>query len=95
MLKELAGFAERTNENKVFASPFAASKDKTGKRWVITGWQECARSWGNPPCPCLHADPKVPDCAAGETRKIRGWLSFYQGSDIGAELKRLAKVAFE
>jgi peptidoglycan/xylan/chitin deacetylase (PgdA/CDA1 family) len=95
MLKELAGFGDRTNENKVFAKPFAVSKDKTGKRWVITGWEECARSWGNPPCPCLHADPKVPDCPPGETRKVRGWLSFYQGSDIEAELKRLAKVAFE
>ncbi|HKA07745.1 MAG TPA: polysaccharide deacetylase family protein [Gemmataceae bacterium] len=95
MLKELTGFAERTNENKVFAKPFAACKDKTGKRWVITGWEECARSWGNPPCPCLHADPKVADCLPGETRKVRGWLSFYEGPDIDAELKRLSKSAFK
>jgi peptidoglycan/xylan/chitin deacetylase (PgdA/CDA1 family) len=95
MLKDLAGFADRTNDNKVFSKPFAACRDKTGKRWVITGWEECARAWGNPPCPCLHSDPKVPDCPAGETRRVRGWLSFYEGPDVEGELKRLGKVAFE
>ena len=48
--------------------PFAACKDATGKRWVITGWERCGRAWGNPPCPCLHADPVVEDCPPGETR---------------------------
>jgi len=94
MLKELAGFADRTNDNKVFSKPFAACRDQTGKRWVITGWEECARAWGNPPCPCLHSDPKVPDCPPGETRRVHGWLSFYEGSDVEAELNRLRKVAF-
>ena len=59
MLAGLTGFEERTNDNKVFATPFAACKDATGKRWVITGW-ELRRAWGNPPCPCLHADPRCP-----------------------------------
>ncbi|HJZ89327.1 MAG TPA: polysaccharide deacetylase family protein [Gemmataceae bacterium] len=94
MLRGLTGFAERTNDNKVFVKPFAACRDATSKRWVITGWEECARAWGNPPCPCLHADPRVPDCPSGETRKVRGWLSFYEGTDIEAELKRLKSVAF-
>ena len=95
MLKELAGFAERSNDNKVFTKPFAACRDRTGQRWVITGWEECARAWGNPPCPCLHADPKLPDCPPGETRQVRGWLSFYEGRDIDAELKRLSKTALK
>jgi peptidoglycan/xylan/chitin deacetylase (PgdA/CDA1 family) len=95
MLKDLAGFNDRTNDNKIFKAPFAACKDKSGKRWIITGWEECARSWGNPPCPCLHADPKVPDCPPGETRKVRGWVSFYEGADIEGELKRLRRVGFE
>jgi hypothetical protein len=94
MLKELAGFADRTNDNKVFAKPFAACKDRTGQRWVITGWEECGRAWGNSPCPCLHSDPKVPDCPRGDTCRVRGWLSFYEGPDIEAELKRLQGVAF-
>ena len=95
MLQDLTGFADRTNDNKVFAKPFAACRDRSGKRWVISGWEECARAWGNPPCPCLHSDPKVPDCPPGETRRVRGWLSFYEGPDVEAELNRLQKVAFE
>jgi peptidoglycan/xylan/chitin deacetylase (PgdA/CDA1 family) len=89
MLAGLAGYEERTNDNKVFDAPFAACRDKSGKRWIITGWQECGRAWGNAPCPCLHSDPKIPDCAPGETRKVRGWLSFYEGTEIASELKRL------
>lgn len=95
MLAGLPGFADRTNDNKVFAKPFAACRDKSGKRWVITGWEECGRAWGNPPCPCLHSDPRVPDVPPGESRAVRGWVSFYEGPDVVAELKRLKKVAFE
>jgi len=62
MLAGLTGFEKLTNENKVFASPFAACRDATGRRWVITGWERCGRAWGNPTCPCLHADPVVEDC---------------------------------
>ena len=87
-------FDKQTNDNKVFASPFAACKDATGKRWVVTGWERCGRAWGNPPCPCLHADPVVEDCPPGESRAVRGWLSFYEGTDVEAELKRLKAVAF-
>ena len=94
MLKALAGFDERTNDNKLFARPFAACRDRSGKRWVITGWERCGRAWGNPPCPCLHADPQLPDCPPGETRRVRGWLSFYEGDDVAGELKRLGGVAF-
>jgi peptidoglycan/xylan/chitin deacetylase (PgdA/CDA1 family) len=94
MLAGLAGFEGRTNDNKVFAAPFAACQDATGKRWLIVGWERCGRAWGNPPCPCLHADPVVEDCPPGQTRSVRGWLSFYEGADIDAELKRKA-VAFE
>jgi hypothetical protein len=90
-----AGFGGRTNGNKVFAAPFAACRDRSGRRWVVTGWEGCVRAWGNPPCPCLHADPRVPDCPAGQARKVRGWLSFYEGDDIRGELRRLKKVAFE
>jgi hypothetical protein len=94
MLKGLTGFDRQTNENKVFARPFAACRDEKGKRWVIVGWEPCVRAWGNPPCPCLHADPQIPDCPPGETRRIRGWLSFYLGDDIHGELRRLRTVAF-
>ncbi|HYH67754.1 MAG TPA: polysaccharide deacetylase family protein [Urbifossiella sp.] len=94
MLAGLTGFEARTNENKMLAPPFAACRDVTGRRWVITGWERCGRAWGNPPCPCVHADPVVEDCPPGESRAVRGWLSFYEGTDIDAELRRLAAVAF-
>jgi hypothetical protein len=37
----------------------------------------------------------VEDCPPGGTKSVRGWLSFYEGEDIDAELRRLKKVAFE
>ena len=94
MLKGLDGFELQSNDNKVFQPPFAAARDASGRRWVITAWDGCRRAWGNPPCPCLHSDPRVPDCPPGESRSVRGWVSFYEGTDIQAELKRLAGVAF-
>jgi peptidoglycan/xylan/chitin deacetylase (PgdA/CDA1 family) len=94
MLKGLAGFESQTNENKVFAQPFAACRDTTGRRWIITGWEPCIRAWGNPPCPCLHSDAQVPDCPPGEIRRIRGWISFYEGNDLDRELHRLKNLAF-
>jgi hypothetical protein len=89
MLKGAAGFADQTIENKVFSSPYAACRSKDGRRWVITAWEPCHRAWSNAPCPCLHSDPQFPDCAPGETKRIRGWLSFFAGTDIEAELKRI------
>ena len=88
MLKGLTGFAEQTNENKIFVAPFAACKNNEGNRWVILGFDHCVRAWGNPPCPCLHADPKVPDCEPGETQTVHGWVSFFEGTEINEELKR-------
>ena len=89
MLKELTGFNALNNENKVFESPYAACRDESGKRWVITGWERCNRPWANPNCPCLHADPRFPDCGPGETVHLKGIVSFYEGEDISGEFKRL------
>jgi hypothetical protein len=92
MLKGASGFTDQTNDNKAFASPYVAAKSRTGDRWIITAWTECFRPWANPPCPCIHSDPKVPDTAPGEERRLHGWLSFYEGTDLEAELKRLDSV---
>jgi peptidoglycan/xylan/chitin deacetylase (PgdA/CDA1 family) len=94
MLKGLNGFELPSNDNKVFQPPFAAARDTSGRRWIITAWDGCKRAWGNAPCPCLHSDPRVPDCPPGESRSVKGWASFYEGPDIQAELNRLAGVAF-
>ena len=90
MLKGARGFDSQTNSNKIFKSPFAACRDTSGKRWIIHAWQPIHRTWGNAPCPCLHADPKFPDTLSGATSEVRGWLSFYEGEDLDAELTRIA-----
>ncbi len=89
MLKGAAEFAQQTNDNKVFSTPYAACRSADGKRWIITAWTHCHRVWANPPCPCFHSDPKFPDCAPGETKRLRGWLSFYEGTDVEAEFRRI------
>jgi hypothetical protein len=89
MLKGAAGFEDQTVENKLFSPPYAACRGRDGRRWVITAWVPNHRAWSNAQCPCLHSDPTFPDCPPGETRRLRGWLSFYEGTDIEGELKRL------
>ena len=89
MLKGAAGFSAQSNQNKLLQSPFAAARSDDGRRWIITAWERCQRTWANPPVPCLHSDPQFPDCAPGETHRLRGWLWFYQREDIQSELRRL------
>jgi hypothetical protein len=89
MLKAAPGFNQLTNANKVIRTPYVACKNETGKRWIITAWKPCHKPWANAPVPCLHSDPKFPDCPPGEIRHLSGWLSFYEGTDLDAELRRL------
>lgn len=95
MLKGAPGFSSQSNENKVFAAPYAACHDESGRRWVIVAWEPCQRAWGNAACPCLHSDPRFPDCPAGETRTLKGWLSFYEGTDIQGELERIEATGWQ
>jgi hypothetical protein len=95
MLKGAAGFTGQTNANKVFRSPYSVCHSDDGRRWIITAWSPCQRTWGNAPCPCLHSDPKFPDCPPGETRTVRGWLSFYEGTDIDGELRRIETLGWQ
>ena len=60
-----------------------------GKRWIITAWEPCLRVWANAPVPCLRSDPKFPDCAPRETKRLHGWLSFYEGTDVEGEFRRI------
>ncbi len=92
MLKSAMDFNAQTNANKLFAKPFIACRNNSGDRWVITAWEPCHRLWGNAPVPCLHSDPKFPDCAPGEAKRLRGWLSFYQGTNVQAEFARIRKL---
>jgi hypothetical protein len=94
MLKGATGFDQQTNDNKVFASPYVACRSADGKRWIITAWVPAHRAWANPPVPCLHADPKFPDCPPGETRRLKGWLSFYEGTDVESEFRRIESTGW-
>ncbi|MSU48623.1 MAG: hypothetical protein EXS37_05925 [Opitutus sp.] len=89
MLKGAAGFNAQTSQNKLLQPPFAAVRSDDGRRWIITAWDECNRVWANPPVPCMHSDPKFPDCDPGQTKRLKGWLWFYEGADIAAEFVRL------
>lgn len=89
MLAFARGFSAQTNRNKVFRSPYAAVGTDDGQRWIITAWDPVQRCWGNERCPCLHSDPQFPDCDPGQTQRLRGWLSFYEGTDIADELRRI------
>jgi peptidoglycan/xylan/chitin deacetylase (PgdA/CDA1 family) len=92
MLARLAGFEERTNANKLIREPFVACKSSEGDRWVITAWQSCQRGWANPPCPCIHSDPAFPEIPPGEMRSLFGWVSFYEGTGIEEELRRIGST---
>jgi len=92
MLKGLSGFESQTNDNKILKAPLVACHNADKSRWVITAWTPNHRAWGNAPCPCLHSDPRFPDCEPGQTVRLRGWLSFYEGADIDAELARIGKA---
>ena len=89
MPRMAAGFASQTNENKVLTNPYVACRSEDGKRWIITAWENCQRPWGNEQCPCFHSDPKFPDLEPGQTHRLHGWLSFYEGDDIQAEFARI------
>ncbi len=94
MLKAAAGFDQQTSDNKRFGNPYVVCRNQAGDRWIITAWEQCFSPWGGVQCPCMHSDPQFPDCPPGETQRLRGWLSFYEGSDIDAELKRVEQLGW-
>lgn len=95
MLKGLIGFNSQRRRNSVVKGPFIAIKGDRSERWIITAWQPNNRTWDNPPVPCIHSDPIFPDCLPGETVDVRGGLWFFEGSDVEAEIDRLAGILSE
>lgn len=92
MLKGAKGFDQQDNANKHFQKPYAAVRSGNGHRWIITAWENCGRVWANTRCPCMHADPVFPDCEPGQTKRLHGWLSFYEGESIQTELTRINEL---
>lgn len=95
MLKAAKGFNQQISENKLIRGAYVACHDEAKQRWIITSWQPIHRAWGNPPCPCLHADPRFPDTAPGDSSELVGLLTFYEGEEIEAELSRLQRMNWE
>jgi hypothetical protein len=89
MTKMAVGFEQQTNDNKVLTNPYVACRSSDGRRWIITAWEYCNHPWANDKCPCFHSDPKFPDLEPGQMHRLHGWLSFYEGTDIKAEFKRI------
>jgi len=76
MLKGLPGFNAQHNDTKEFLPASAIVRGESKGRSVVVEFEHCARAWGNPECPCIHADPILPDCPPGERVESRGNLRF-------------------
>lgn len=87
MLKGAKGFEAQTNANKILKAPAIAAHSSDRKRWIVTEWEPLHRVWANPPVPCLHADPKLPDADPGQTVETRGRLFFHEGAEPPAILQ--------
>ena len=79
LLKGAPSFNSQTNDNKVFEKTIARVRSGAGERAILTEWERCGRTWGNPQCPCLHSDPILPDCPPGQTVRVAGRLWFEEG----------------
>jgi len=92
MLKGAPGFNRQRLANKRLTVPIAAVESEKGNRWILTAWERCGRVWGNTQCPCMHSDPVLPDCPAGQTVRVRGKLWFYDGTNIEEEINRQSRL---
>lgn len=92
MLAYMDGFNQQTTNNKVFTPMAVACGNPAGTKWILYAWQSCKRGWGSDLCPCLHSDPQFPDIPVGKSVVLRGWLSFYEGTEVDSALARVNKM---
>lgn len=65
-------FTSQTSANWSLAAPRASVRSQSSCRRIHTEWDDCHRVWGKKQCPCLHSDPRLRDCAPGETARRTG-----------------------
>lgn len=97
MLKSAAGFNAQTNTNKILRPEqnLIAAHNTQTNRWIVTTWTPLHRAWANPPVPCIHADPKLPDAAPGATVEATGQIWFHEGSNVDSGVESLRnKILF-
>ncbi|TWT47036.1 hypothetical protein KOR42_42330 [Thalassoglobus neptunius] len=91
MLSAAVGFDRQQPLESIERESMIAVRSSTGNRWILTDWRPNHRVWSNPPVPCIHSDPKFPDCPPGETVSVEGGLWFYEGDDVDLEMDRLSE----
>jgi hypothetical protein len=89
MLKGIPEMSDPKTQNSRLDSPIAAARSPDGSKWLLIAFENAHRTWANPPVPCVHADPKFPDCPPGESQRIRGAFWFATATTWPAEQKRL------
>jgi hypothetical protein len=89
MPAHVVGFSELSEGRRLLRNEYVACGNPEGNRWIITAWHRSHGPVAYPTFPCFHSDPAFGDCAPGETVRARGWLSFYEGTDLDAELTRI------
>ncbi len=82
MLKGAHEFDLQTRDNKVLTDKVAAVHSEDKNRWILTEWDQLRRTWDNPKCPCVHFDPIMNPCKAGETVSVKGRIWFHEGSEL-------------
>lgn len=92
MLKGLEGCNAQDGDIVVRRDGVAAVRHEDGRHWVLTAFDQWYRTWNNPPVPCMHSDPKLPDAEPGERVSVTGVIRFYEGDDIDGEIARLAET---
>ncbi|MCH1510432.1 MAG: hypothetical protein L7T84_14585 [Akkermansiaceae bacterium] len=94
LLGNLEGFKSQAGGNLYAWGNYSACRNGEENRWIITAWEHVGKNWGIKECPCLHADPILPLIRKGETIRLQGLVSFYEGQNIGAEFKRIEKTGW-
>jgi peptidoglycan/xylan/chitin deacetylase (PgdA/CDA1 family) len=92
MLKGTPGLDHQTNDGLVQEGPVVAKRLKGTDRWVLIAFDRCGKTWGNPPCPCMHSDPILPDAAPGERVSVKGRIWFFEGADVSAEIAKASQA---
>ena len=69
MLKGLNGFELQSNDNKIFQPPFAAARDASGRRWIITALGRLQACLGQPALPLPSFRSSCPGLPAGRVEK--------------------------
>lgn len=95
LLGRAAGFEPQEKEDIRIIGDYIAAGSKSGKRWLIYSWGDRAGKWSSRTRPCIHSDPQIPLCRKGETVRLRGWLSFYEGDNVEEEVARIDATGWQ